>query len=139
MQVPSSESEILKKLTGYLRMPSRRHHVTVHSNGRCLIRRSALRHFHIPTDGKVSIALSEDGATLTFNPVRGNKLQRPKLNGKPCSCIYFYSRHMARRALRAGQHRFRFTGPAERLPDGSCRITLSFAPVREWSTLWHKS
>lgn len=137
------DSKVLAELIRYMRLNPRQHHVTVHPNGRCLIRAAAIRRFGLPVKDKrmkIRVCMVPHGAELVFTHAEGNRLVHPRLSqGSRCACIYFYSRSMAAMAASTGQKRFRFAGKGEWKPDGSFRIFLSSAPVRDFHAMLHKN
>lgn len=121
----------LVMLSRYLGVKKRLHHLTVHKNGRCLIRASVIRRLHLEPFVSVSAEVHEDTAYITlYRDGRGTmKIVNPVTrSGIRSSCAYFYCKRIARKAS-AG--RLRFIGKGQPQPDGSFRIRLSLYPVRD--------
>lgn len=123
------DADVLKRLARYMGISSRQHHVTVHSNGRCLLLRRTVRYFRLSGFSRVTVSMEGDSALLHFhNHEGGNRIVFPCVSGRS-GCLYFYSRHISRR-LKASTVRLRFI-ECRFQPDGTCFIRLALTPVRD--------
>lgn len=142
MYTPENRESLLRILR-YMRVGKRQHHVTVHHNGRCLVRASVLRRMGVSADyTSVLVAVDDEGADIVFcrTSVSGtSRLVHPvRPTGTVCACAYFYSKRISR-AASSGSMRLRFLGRGERKPDGTIRVRLSFSPVRDAYSLLYNS
>lgn len=142
MYTPQNRESLLRILR-YMRVGKRQHHVTVHHNGRCLVRASVLRRMGVSSDyTSVFVAVDDEGADIVFcrTSVSGtSRLVHPvRPTGTVCACAYFYSKRISR-AASSGSMRLRFLGRGERKPDGTIRVRLSFSPVRDAHSLLYNS
>lgn len=130
--------ENLVRLIRYFRLGKRRHHITVHSNGRCLIRASAVKRFRLGSFVSVSVTISQEDALLVFftDDSGNSRLVHPvRSNGTVCKCLYFYSRQISSRAASSQGNRFRFVRSGSLCRDGSLLIRLSLSPVRDFQSI----
>lgn len=128
------DRECIARLLRYLRMGKPRHHVTVHSNGRCLLRAPAVKRFRLSSFVSVSVTMRETEALLVFyadNSGSSRLIHPVRSNGTVCSCLYFYSRKIATCAASSGTSRFRLAAKGERDNKGSFRILLKLEEVKD--------
>lgn len=142
MVTPQNRESLLRILR-YMRVGKRQHHVTVHHNGRCLVRAAVLRRMGVTPDYvSVLVSVDDTGADIVFcrTSVSGSsRLVHPvRPTGTVCACAYFYCKRISRLAS-SGNMRLRFIGRGEHKPDGTIRIRLSFSPVRDAHSLLYNS
>lgn len=125
------DHELLQRFCRYMHIKKCQHHVTIHNNGRCIIRECALNFFNIPDTGRVYVNIKEDYADLLFSQRlnKGSALVHPLFHGKRCACVYFYSRKISKKIASLKNKRFRFEGKGEWIDNDTYCIRLVFNPV----------
>lgn len=141
--VTPQNRESLMRILRYMRVGKRQHHVTVHHNGRCLVRAAVLRRMGVTPDYvSVLVSVDDTGADIVFcTDVQSGacRLVHPvRPTGTVCACAYFYCKRISRVAS-SGKMRLRFLGRGEHKPDGTIRVRLSFSPVRDAHSLLYNS
>lgn len=141
--VTTQNRESLIRILRYMRVGKRQHHVTVHHNGRCLVRAAVLRRMGVSPDYvSVLVSVDDTGADIVFcRAVQQGacRLVHPvRPTGTVCACAYFYCKRISRVAS-SGKMRLRFLGRGEHKPDGTIRVRLSFSPVRDAHSLLYNS
>ncbi len=129
----NNNKKTLDELAKYLRIGRKQHQVTVHPNGRCLIRAKAVKRFRLDRFTKVCVIFNDKGAELLFNNMSGNAVVHPLIGGVCCQCVYFFSRPIAHRAASTGGNRFRFI-LLDNKPD-ELLLQLTFTPVMDFFRL----
>lgn len=123
-----------------LRLPLRCHHVMVDTtNGRVFIRADAARRWGIPGDAaRVEVRVEGRVAVFRFGG-GGCRLAHPSMpSGHACRSLVFYSRPLARAAVRLGLRRFRFCWPP-RTVSGGLEVRLALEEVKDVKTFLMKN
>lgn len=128
------KEESLIRLMRYLRIGKPRHHITVHSNGRCFLRASAVKRLRLSSFVSLSVTMGEADALLVFYPDGSGScmlIHPVRSNGTVCSSFYFYSRKIAVRAASMRVNRFRIAGQGEWGERGSYRLRVKLEEVKD--------